>query len=182
VNRILNFSRMEAGKKRYAFAPVDLNSIVDGVLSTYAPRLTEGGFTVSRNLDPSLSPITADRESVAEALINLLDNAMKYSAEEKSISVRTGREKTGAFVDVEDRGIGIAPEHQARIFEKFYRVSSALIHTTKGSGLGLALVRTIMEAHHGSVSVTSRPEEGSTFRLSFPRDRGRSPEALPQEG
>lgn len=168
VNNILNFSRMEAGKKEYRKRPADLNEIVRGVLETYTHHLQRQGFSVTAEYCSETLVTPVDREAVAEALINLLDNAMKYSKDRKVIIVRTLRVAGGPGVEVQDQGIGIAREHHGRIFETFYRVPSGLVHDTKGSGLGLALVKHIMDAHGGRVDVESMPGNGSIFRLVFP--------------
>jgi two-component system phosphate regulon sensor histidine kinase PhoR len=168
VNNILNFSRMESGKKEYHLSSVDLNAVVRKVLSSYYSHLEHMGFELKTDIAATLPPILADAEAVPEALLNVMDNAIKYSGAQKSITIRTGAADRMVFVEVEDHGIGIPPAEQSRIFEKFYRVSSGLVHETRGSGLGLTLVRHIMDAHKGEISVRSRLGEGSTFRLSFP--------------
>ena len=168
VNNILNFSRMEAGKKEYHFSDTDLNSIVGGVAKTYDSHLTQQGFEVATELHSQPLQIAADAEAASEALLNIIDNAVKYSGQKKYIRISTGRTQGTAYVEVQDHGIGIDPHHQKMIFEKFYRASSGLVHNTKGSGLGLTLVKHIMDAHKGEVSVKSEPGKGSSFRLSFP--------------
>lgn len=168
VNNILNFSRMEAGKKEYHLVEANLNTIVENVLKSYESHLAHQGFAVTMKLDKSLPPVTADTESLSEGLLNIIDNAVKYSDKEKSIAISTGTAEGMAYVDVKDQGIGIDPQNQRRIFEKFYRVSSGLVHNTKGSGLGLSLVKHIMDGHRGTVTVKSELGKGSTFRLSFP--------------
>lgn len=168
VNNILNFSRMEAGKKEYHFASLDLNGVVSGVLDTYHHHLQSDGFAPRIELQSGLPLIRGDAEAIAEALINLLDNAAKYSGDEKFLRVATRANDRTASIEVQDHGIGIAPEHRDKVFETFYRVSSGPVHTTKGSGLGLTLVKHIMEAHGGRVELESMPGKGSTFRLLFP--------------
>lgn len=168
VNNILDFSKMEAGKKKYQFTDIDLNGVVSSVLNTYSYHLQSEGFTPLVTLEPHLPSIRADTEAVTEAIVNVLDNAVKYSGAEKYLRVCTGMSDGFAFVEVEDHGIGIALEHQQRVFETFYRVSSGLVHNTRGSGLGLALVKHIMLAHNGSTTVYSAAGKGSTFRLLFP--------------
>jgi two-component system phosphate regulon sensor histidine kinase PhoR len=170
VNNILSFSRMEAGKKEFHLRSTDLNALVTQVLETYGPHLANEGFSPAVDLNPTISPVRADGEAVAEAIINLLDNAVKYSDREKYIRISTGTQDGMVFVAVEDRGIGIAPEHQQKVFDSFYRVSTGLVHTSKGSGIGLAIVRQIMEAHHGKVGLVSEVGKGSTFRVLFPVD------------
>jgi two-component system phosphate regulon sensor histidine kinase PhoR len=179
INNILNFSRMEAGKKQYAFAPVGVNEAVQQVVATYTHQLHQAKFTFAEEYAADLPLISADREGLSEAVINLIDNAIKYSGEQRDLAIRTGRTGEGVFVEVEDHGIGIAREHQQKIFEKFFRVSDPLVHTTKGSGLGLSLVRHIMDAHAGTVTVSSVPGNGSTFRLTFPVNGPRPGSASP---
>ncbi len=167
VNNLLNFSRMEAGKKQYQLEMANLNTVVEKVLKNYRVHLQEQGFDVSLRLSEDLPETAVDAESISEALLNLLDNAVKYSNSRKFIAIKTGVDQGDLFLEVEDHGIGIAPEQHDKIFDKFYRVSTGLVHNTKGSGLGLTLVRHIMEAHGGDVIVKSRPGEGSCFRLVF---------------
>jgi two-component system phosphate regulon sensor histidine kinase PhoR len=171
VNNILNFSKMEAGKKQYQFQEVDLNALAGGILETYKFHLQSEGFSPVVELAPVIPAIYADKEALSEAVINILDNAMKYSGAEKYLRVRSGSEGERIFLDIEDHGIGIPPEDQEKIFETFYRVPAGLVHEVKGSGLGLALVKHIMDAHEGKVIVTSTPGRGSTFRLQFPQKR-----------
>jgi two-component system phosphate regulon sensor histidine kinase PhoR len=168
INNILNFARIDAGRKVYHFGDVQVNDVVNSVVDTYEAHLREQGFQVVVELFEGLPPVSADAEALKEGIVNLLDNAVKYSVDRKYLRISTGSEGGRVFVDVEDRGVGIAPRHREKIFEMFYRVSEGDVQTTKGSGLGLALVRHIMDAHHGSVTVTSTPGAGSTFRLSFP--------------
>ena len=168
VNNILNFSRMESGKKSYQLADVDLSAVVRRVLSSYQSQLEHLGFSIQTNIDATLPMIQADAEAVAEAILNIVDNALKYSREQKSITITTGKVNKSVFVQVDDKGIGIPQHEQSRIFEKFYRVPGGQTHETRGSGLGLTLVRHIMDAHKGEITVQSQPGEGSSFRLSFP--------------
>jgi len=168
VNNLLNFSRMDAGRRSYNMQPTDLNELVSKVVGFYTIQLRNHEFELVVDLATSLPPVPADGEAIAEALHNLIDNAVKYSTDDKYIRIATGVEAGVAFVEVQDKGIGIAPENHGKIFEKFYRVSSGLVHTTKGSGLGLALVDHIIGAHGGRVEVRSALGQGSTFRLLLP--------------
>ena len=175
VNNLLNFSRMEAGRKPYALASTDLNAVVRDVMRSFNAHLLNEGFAPHVALRENLPPVMADAEALQEALINVIDNAVKYSRENKFLRVGTGQNGVSVFVEIEDHGVGIAPEHQAKIFETFYRVSDGLVHTAKGSGLGLAIAKHIMDAHHGRIEVASTPGAGSTFRLIFPND-GQNPD------
>jgi two-component system phosphate regulon sensor histidine kinase PhoR len=168
VNNILNFSRIEAGRKEYHFYDVNLNEVAQKVLENYQFHLKNEEFKLETNFHSGLPLIRADKESVSESIINLLDNGIKYSDAEKFIRVETGINGGMAYILVEDHGIGISLENQQNIFKKFYRVSDALIHNTKGSGLGLSLVKHIMDAHGGRVIVQSQVGKGSRFRLVFP--------------
>ncbi len=168
VNNLLNFSRMEAGKRNYQMRDVDLNSLVENVVEFYDLQLRTQHFQLVVELAKKSPVIIGDEEAIAEALYNVVDNAVKYSDGGRYIRVATGTAAGSAFVDIQDHGIGIAPEHHTKIFEKFYRVSTGLVHTTKGSGLGLALVDHIVRAHGGIVKVSSAQGKGSTFRLLLP--------------
>jgi len=168
VNKILNFSKMEAGKHHFQFEPVDLNVVVATVLESYDFHLTNKGFSYTFLPTEMELTINGDRETIAEALINLLDNAIKYSDDKKEISIRTGINEGYYFVEIQDQGIGISEANQKAIFEKFFRVSSEGSKQRKGTGLGLSLVKYIMDAHKGTVELTSSPRVGSTFRLNFP--------------
>jgi len=168
VNKILSFSKIEAGKREYHFSKVNLNSVVDDVYANYQFHLKNGGFNFTLTKDTGLPVVNADSEAVAEAVINLVDNAVKYSLDKKEVSIVTGIEHNYVYIEVIDKGIGIPTELQDKIFDKFYRVSEGLVHTTKGTGLGLTLVKHIMDAHKGTITVKSRQGEGSSFTLSFP--------------
>jgi two-component system phosphate regulon sensor histidine kinase PhoR len=168
INNILNFSRMEAGKKQYRFESVALNDVIVDVLKTYTFHLQHEGFAVVVQLAGNMRTISADREAVAEALINTLDNAAKYSTADKYVRIETGQTESMSYVEVEDHGIGIDKHHHKKIFETFYRVSTGLTNNIKGSGLGLSLVSHIMDAHGGMIELESEPGKGSTFRLLFP--------------
>jgi two-component system, OmpR family, phosphate regulon sensor histidine kinase PhoR len=168
VNRILNFSQLDAGKKRFNFESIAINDLCREILDPYADHLKAKGFIFSFLGESRLPPIQGDRESVSEAIINLLDNAVKYSREDKVVRVRTLIDHEYVYIEVTDKGIGIDRYHQREIFDQFYRAPTGDVHTTKGTGLGLTLVKKIMEAHHGKVSVESIPDKGSTFKLAFP--------------
>jgi signal transduction histidine kinase len=113
-----------------------------------------------------------DRDAITRALVNLIDNAMKYSGESKEILVNSSRAGGFATVAVIDHGIGVQREDRERIFEKFYRGGSSLLHDVKGSGLGLTIVKHIVDAHHGQIKVESKPGSGSTFTVHLPIDNG----------
>jgi len=170
VNSILNFAKMEAGKRKFSFELKNINEIVDNIFQTYSYHLQNKGFKFEKELAVNLPEVKVDSESISEAIINLIDNAVKYSNDNKEVILRTGYSNNNIFIEVSDKGIGIASEHQKKIFEKFYRVSSGLVHNVKGSGIGLSLVKQIVDAHNGKIELSSKPGEGSTFRIFIPVD------------
>jgi signal transduction histidine kinase len=168
INNILDFSRIEAGRKEYEFRQTDLGDLVANTLDIYRDQIDEQGFTFERSIDMSLPPVRVDREAIARSLVNLVNNALKYSDREKFLGVKLYRADSAVKLEVADRGIGIARNEQSKIFEKFYRAGDPLVHNTKGSGLGLSLVRHIAHAHGGEVEVESAPGKGSRFTLTLP--------------
>ncbi len=167
INNILDFSRIEAGRKEYDFRETDIAELVRSTLDSYRYQIEQQGFALEEHIEP-VPAVRVDREAIARALVNLVNNALKYSDNEKFLGVRLYREKSVLKLEVRDRGIGIKRHEQSRIFEKFYRTGDPLVHNTKGSGLGLSLVRHITHAHGGQVEVESTPGRGSKFTLSLP--------------
>ena len=168
INNILDFSRIEAGRKEYRFAPTDVGRIVSEVIDAYRFQIEQQGFTLEVNIADDLPEVNADKEALAQALLNLVNNAIKYSRDEKYLRLDVRRDGERVLLSVTDRGIGVAKGEQKKIFEKFYRAENSLVHETKGSGLGLALVQHIMQAHGGIVEVESALGKGSTFTLVLP--------------
>lgn len=166
VDNVLDFSRIDRGVKRYSFQEGDLAAVVDETVEVYARHLRRAGFTVEVNLISDLPRVWFDAASLAEVILNLLDNAAKYCNQRKHISVRCSKETDHVVLEIEDQGIGIPHSEQEKIFEQFYRGASS---TEKGGyGLGLFLVKEIMGAHSGAIEVKSEVGQGSTFRLAFP--------------
>ncbi len=168
VNKILSFSKMEAGKRTYNFEQCNFNEVICKVFDTYKFHLENNGFKFNLVQDENIPALRIDPEAVSEAVINLLDNAVKYSDKSKEIIINTGKYKDNVFVEVKDKGVGISTDEQKKIFDKFYRVSSGLVHNSKGTGLGLTLVKHIVDAHGGSIELKSEPGNGSIFKLNFP--------------
>jgi signal transduction histidine kinase len=168
INNILDFSRIEAGAKEYEFRETDIAQLVHNTLDSYRYQIEQQGFAYEESIDANLPKVRVDREAIARALVNLVNNALKYSAQEKFLGVKLYRDNSLVKLEVADRGIGISRRDQSKIFEKFYRAGDPLVHNTKGSGLGLPLVRHITEAHGGEIAVESTPGNGSKFILSLP--------------
>ena len=171
INNILDFSRIEAGRKEYRLTPTNVGRVVAGVLDTYRFQIEQQGFTLEEAVDPDLPAVEADAEALTQALLNLVNNAIKYSRDDKSIRVEARRDGDTVRLTVIDHGIGVAKAEQKKIFEKFYRAEDSLVHESKGSGLGLSLVKHIMDAHGGRVEVDSAPGRGSVFTLVLPAKR-----------
>jgi signal transduction histidine kinase len=168
INNILDFSRIEAGKKEYSFRETDMADLVRSTLDSYRFEIEQNGFQFEQKIDNNLPPLRVDREAIARSLLNLVNNAVKYSATEKYLGVHLYQRNGGVNLEVVDHGIGIPAKEQLKIFEKFYRVGDPLVHNTKGSGLGLSLVRHIVQAHGGVVAVESAPGRGSKFIITLP--------------
>jgi signal transduction histidine kinase len=170
INNILDFSRIEAGRKEYEFRETDLSELVRSTLDTYRFQIEQNGFDFEENISKDIPPVNVDREAIARSLLNLVNNALKYSKDRKFIGVNLYRANGSVKLEVQDHGIGIPPSEQEKIFEKFYRCGDPLVHNVKGSGLGLSLVRHIARAHGGDVKVESAPEKGSKFTIALPID------------
>jgi len=168
INNILDFSRIEAGGKEYDFRETDIAELVRNTLDSYRYQIEQQGFALEENIDGGIPPVRVDREAIARALVNLVNNALKYSDRDKFLGVKLYRANSVLKLEVVDRGIGIDSHEQARIFDKFYRTCDPLVHNTKGSGLGLSLVQHITQAHGGDVEVESTPGRGSKFTLILP--------------
>jgi signal transduction histidine kinase len=167
INNILDFSRIEAGRKEYDFRETDMRELVCNTLESYRYQIEQHGFTLEEKI-AEVPPMRVDREAMARSLVNLVNNALKYSQDRKYIGVKLYRENGSVKLEVIDHGIGIPPNEQEKIFEKFYRVGDPLVHNTKGSGLGLSLVQHIAQAHGGDVAVDSAPGAGSKFTITLP--------------
>ena len=168
INNILDFSRIEAGGKEYEFRNTDIAELVRNTLESYRYQIEQQGFAFEESIDSNLPAVPVDREAIARALVNLVNNALKYSSDEKFLGVKLYRDNSVVKLEVADHGIGIARRDQSKIFDKFYRAGDPLVHNTKGSGLGLSLVRHITHAHGGEIAVESIPGKGSKFILSLP--------------
>jgi signal transduction histidine kinase len=170
INNILDFSRIEAGRKEYEFKETDLPQLVRSTLDSYRFQIEQNGFQFEENIAQDIPPVNVDREAIARSLLNLVNNALKYSKDRKFIGVNLYRSNGSVKLEVQDHGIGIPVDEQDKIFEKFYRCGDPLVHNIKGSGLGLSLVRHIVRAHGGEVQVESVPDEGSKFTIRLPLD------------
>ena len=168
VDSVLEFSRIEQGRKIYRMETTRLEDVVATAARAMEYPMTQLGFTLSITSDGSAPTLRADREALTQAILNLIGNAMKYSGQAKHVDVRIGTRGGEAFVDVVDHGIGIARDEQSRIFERFHRVQSADTAGIAGTGLGLPLALHVVQAHRGRIAVESHPGRGSTFSVQIP--------------
>jgi signal transduction histidine kinase/tetratricopeptide (TPR) repeat protein len=171
INNVLDVARIDAGTKQYAIAADDVVALVREAIDAYQPLLDRLGFAVGTVLPNSPVLVSMDRDAIAQALVNLFQNAIKYSGDVKQLEVSVVVAGATVRLSVADRGIGIVPAEIPRIFEKHYRIRSAApgaLSANGGSGLGLSIVKHAIEAHGGQVEVVSAPERGSTFTLVLP--------------
>jgi signal transduction histidine kinase len=167
IDNVLSFSTIDQDRKTYSLTEGDLASTVLQTVRDYADYLSLRGFAVEKEIPPDLPPVKFNREQVSQLVLNLMDNARKYSDKSKSIGIRMWQAGSEVVLEVHDHGIGIPAQEQEKIFEPFYRASQG--GADKGGfGLGLYLVRHIVVGHGGRIEVHSKVNEGSRFRLFFP--------------
>jgi signal transduction histidine kinase len=168
VESLLSFGRIDAGAHPWRMGTVDLRAVVDGVLGEFRRDPIGRGREVACDLDSDLPPVEGDAEALGRAIWNLLENAAKYSTPGTPIRIVARREGGAVLVGVIDRGAGIPPAERDRIFQRFVRGAEARRTGIRGLGIGLALVKLIVDAHGGSIDLESEPGRGSTFTLKLP--------------
>jgi signal transduction histidine kinase len=168
INNVLDFSRIEMGKKEFDFKKGNLVGVIRDTLESYRYHLEKKGFLIQEDMAEDLPEMTFDAEAIASVLINLLSNAIKFSTTIKEVSVKLSKQNNHAVLKVEDKGIGISSKEISRVFEKFYRSKDVKAADAKGSGLGLTLVKHITDAHGGQIEVHSEPNRGSIFTIILP--------------
>jgi signal transduction histidine kinase len=167
IQNFLTFSRMERRKYNFHFSTVPARQMVDAAIASVRARLDASGRRLELEIEDNLPPVMADPDAFAAVLINLLENAYKYSEENGHVVLSARAMNSSVIFSVKDNGIGIAPWEQKKIFHPFYQVDQHLSRKSRGCGLGLSIVRFITAAHGGNVSVRSGPG-GSTFTISLP--------------
>ena len=169
IDELLELSRHELTKEAYAFAPLDVSEVLHQAVLSLAPRFAERGVRLRARVARGIPPAWGDRDRILQVLVNLLVNAERYSPEGGAIRLAAASTGPGRIeVSVADSGSGISPEHLAHIFDRLYQIRDDRPGSGKGSlGIGLAIVKSIVEAHGGEVRVRSRVGRGSTFRFSL---------------
>lgn len=168
VDRVLDFSKIENGKMGFHYKQESVSEVVLSTVEIFQVQLVENECEITMNLTDNLPQLQIDRDAISEVLLNLLSNAVKYSLEEKRVIINAQTVNDYVVIEVIDNGIGIPEHHQKKIFEPFYRVNDSLSKDAEGTGLGLAYVKYIAEAHGGKVMVQSEVGHGSKFTLLLP--------------
>jgi signal transduction histidine kinase len=168
VESLLDFRRMEAGAKPYRLRPLDPALLVRKVVGDFQSETASNGYGVELSIHEGVPEVNADSDALTHAVWNLLDNAVKYSPDERAIWVDVGRQGEGVAIAIRDKGLGIPAGEQKAVFRKFVRGAAARLHEIKGTGIGLAMVRNIVQAHGGKVLLESAPGVGSTFTIVLP--------------
>jgi signal transduction histidine kinase len=168
VEKLLDWSRLESGRRELTRVPIEVPALLDHVATAF--RAQQLGATYEQRVEPGLPRIDVDREAMAQVVLNLLHNAVKYTPPEgRRIELRARRDKDKSVaIEVADNGPGVRPLDRKRIFDRFYRADDLLSRQTEGTGLGLAIAKRIVEGHGGKIELDSRVGHGSTFRVVIP--------------
>lgn len=174
VEQVLEFAGAQSGQQRYEFRSTDVSHFINSAVAACQAQIAEKNFSVETMIDPNVPPVRGDDAALKRAVQNLVSNAIKYDGESRwvrlSAQLETGKHGNLVRITVEDRGLGISPADIDHIFEPFYRGHEAVAAQIKGSGVGLSLVKQIVAAHGGRVTVKSSPGTGSVFTLHLPID------------
>ncbi|GEP04313.1 hypothetical protein MOX02_23510 [Methylobacterium oxalidis] len=188
VNTLLDFSRVEAGRTQASFAPVDLAALTADLASTFRSAIERGGLTLDVACEPLATPVHVDRDMWEKIVLNLLSNAFKFTFQ-GGIAVRLEPVPGAVRLTVRDTGVGIPPQALPHVFERFHRIEGSRSRSHEGSGIGLALVRELVDMHGGTVEVASGEGQGTTFAVSLPTgtahlppERIAAPDETPERG
>jgi two-component system phosphate regulon sensor histidine kinase PhoR len=168
VDNFLTFSRLERQEHRFEFRDVELNDVVDASLRAYGDRIEREDCRLEVAISENLPPVRADRDALITVILNLLDNAWKYSGVEKRIRLEALALEGKLRLSVSDNGIGIHSRALRKVFDRFHQLDQSLTRDTGGFGIGLSIVKSIVDGHGGEISVRSQPGEGSTFTVELP--------------
>jgi len=170
VESLLDFGRMEAGARPYRLEPLDAVQLVKSVVEEFRQESTCNGFIIDCILPDNHAMVNGDWDALTQALWNFLDNAVKYSGDSRTVRVEV-ESGSNVAIHVHDEGYGIPPSERIQILRKFTRGSAAKVHGIKGTGIGLAMVKHIVDAHGGKLLIDSKPDKGSTFTIELPVGR-----------
>ena len=170
INNVLDFSRIDMGRKEFNLKMGYLQDVIRDTLESYRYHLEKKGFAIHKDIAEDLPEMSFDGEAIASVLVNLLSNAMKFSPTEKEVEVKLFRDNGNVVLQVADKGTGISQKEIPKIFERFYQSENKVASEARGSGLGLTLVKHIIEAHRGTIEVESEIGKGSVFTVRIPLD------------
>jgi signal transduction histidine kinase len=173
IDNILDFTKMEEGHKGFCFEKADIIPAVRDIVELFREVMANKGFQINLAIPEVLPHVVVDREAVELVVYNLIDNACKYSGESKVIDIQLFQADRNIIISVRDYGIGIRKEDQEKIFSRFYRAGEELTQSVKGSGIGLAIVKQIVDAHKGEITVDSTPGNGSIFSVKLPLNQNK---------
>ncbi len=168
VEKVLQMALLDKGEVKLKLTPVNIHDLIEKVLNGQSVQIEQKHGEIELEFDASEEIVSCDELHVSNVLNNLIDNAIKYSPEKLKLSLKTWNENAGIAVAISDKGLGMNRDQLQRIFDTFYRVPTGNVHDVKGFGLGLSYVKKMVEEHHGTVSVDSKPGEGSTFTIWLP--------------
>ena len=173
TDNILSLAKIEEGRTEFAFETTDIMALLTNIVSSFRERVRHEGFDIELKVQGPITLVAVDRTALSQAITNLIDNAIKYSGESRKVVVSASADEQFVVIAVKDFGVGIKKEDVERVFERFFRGGDELTRTVKGSGLGLTLVKEIVEAHRGRIQVESEPGKGSVFSIRLPLARGK---------
>ena len=168
IDKVLELASLENGKYNLQKERCDFHEILNEAVGDFALKIDTQQGKLTKAFQAVSTQLSLDKMHLKNVIQNLLDNAIKYSAERPEIKISTKNDQQKLSIAVSDNGVGIAPEHQKHLFDKFYRITNGNLHHVKGFGLGLSYVKYIVEAHGGTIFVNSKRNEGSTFIMEFP--------------
>ena len=172
IDNFLTFSRMERNKKAFTIVDCAPAAIAKDAAEAVKTKFTANNCRFTTDIADNLPDIQADHDAMVTVLVNLLDNACKYTGEQKQIALKVFADSGCVCFAVSDNGIGLARRHIRKIFDSFYQVDNSLARKVEGCGLGLSIVKFILDAHKGTISVDSKPGKGSTFTVKIPLSPG----------
>jgi len=168
INNILDFSKIEMGRKEFDFKPGDLPEVVRRTLNSYRYHFMKKGFDIKDEIDPNIPEVVFDENAIEGILVNLFSNVIKFSKNTKRLIIRLQSTAEKIYLTVADKGVGIPLEEQPYIFDRFYRIKETANFDAGGSGLGLTLVKHVIDAHGWQIEVESKPGQGSNFSITIP--------------
>ena len=176
VEQVLQMALLDS--RDFSLRPmlIDMNNLIEKVVSHYRLQIEKREGLITTRLEAENAPVLVDEDHMRNVLLNLLDNANKYSIVKPEIEVYSFHRSGKFHFGVQDRGMGMSHDAQRKVFDKFFRVTSGNIHNIKGFGLGLSYIKAIVLAHHGEISIQSELGKGSRFEISLPALRDKDPE------